>query len=535
MLNILRKKENIKKIMWTLALLIIPAFVLWGSGSAVRSRGLPKYAGRIFGKKISFRQYETSFRACRNQALLIYGEDFNQVVKSLDLEEQAWERLILLHQAKTERTKVSDREVVDFIREMPLFQKEGRFDQLRYNTLLNYAFHASPREFEEQIRDALKIEQLKNKFIGQLSLSDEEIKEAYRYENEKAKAFYVLFELEKFKDQLHPSYEELQDYYQKQKTEFKKPEQVNVQYIALYFDRHQPEVSVSAEEIADYYSAHPEQFSIKGETPETKPLEEVKAQIIREKTRAILEDKIWQVSDEIADNPQSFEDVAKQHQLEVKETGFFGPQQVIPEIGLSYEFLNTAFSLKVDELSNVIETPKGYFIIKIIGKKEPYIPALNEIEEAVKSAVLTQKAWQLAEKQGEELAGQIKQLMQDKKLSFVKAAESLSLTVKETEEFSRFDYISGIGQNITEFTRGAFKLEPGEVSGLIIVPNGYCILSLKEVLPIDEMKFTQEKEVFAKILLAKKKEVYFQIWLANLKKKANLVNNIEKLRDQRSP
>ncbi len=540
MLRFLRKRGNIKKIMWALVILIIPAFVLWGGGSSIRSRGLPKYAGEIFGKKISFRRYEASLSACRNQALLIYGDNFNKVAKFLDLEESAWERLILLYQAKKERIKVSDKEVIGLIERLPLFQKEGRFDRGRYNILLDYAFRASPRDFEEQIREALKIDKLKAQLLKKVSLAGEEIEKAYKTENEKAKALYIFVDPQKFTEEIHPSYDEMQHYYQSHKTEFERPEQVNAQYIALYFDQAYFEVNVTEEEIRNYYREHSQQFSVKdakGKESAT-PLEEAKAQIIerltQDKRRVILEDKAWQISDDIAGNAALFKEVAKKNQLEVKETGFFGPRQVIPEIGLSYEFLNTAFSLKIGEISDVIETPKGYFIIKLKEKKEGYIPALEEIKEKVEQAFVKQKSWQLAKNRGEELLSQIRELMQEEKLNFPKAAEKLSLTVKETGEFSRTGYISGIGQS-QEFSRAAFAQKRGGLGDLIAAPNGYCILSLKEIIPVEEEKFVQEKEEFAKKLLERKRENFYKIWLINLKKKANLVSNIGELKKQPVP
>ncbi len=533
MLKFLRKRENMKKIMWALAILIIPAFVLWGAGSSARSRG-PKYAGKIFGKKISFRQYEASLLACRNQGLLIYGEEFNKVVKFLDLEKEAWERLILFYQVKVEKIKVSDKEVINFIEKLPLFQKQGRFNQARYNTFLDYVFRVTPRDFEEQIREMLKIDKLKNKVTSRINLTDEEIENVYKNEHELAKAFYALIEPQKFEDQIHPSYEELQDYYQNHKTEFKKPEQINVQYIALYFDQAQFKINVSEEEMLNYYQEHIEQFTIKDKKGKesTRPLEEVKAQIkekvILDKVRELLEDKIWRICDEIENDPALFEEVAKKNQLEVKETRFFGPQRVIPEIGLSYEFLNAAFTLKIDEVSNAIETPKGFFIIKVKEKKEPHIPPLDEIKEEVEAAFAIQKSWELAKNKGQDLLSQMKKLMQKEKVNFAKAAEKLSLTVKETKKFTRSSYISGIGQS-PEFTQGAFELDVGGISDLITIPNGYCILSLENIFPIDEEKFTQEKEEFAKKLLARKKDVFYKIWLVNLKKKAKLVSNIKKI------
>ena len=534
MLNVLRKRGNLKKIMWGLAILIIPAFVLWGSGSSIRSSGFPKYAGEIFGKKVSFRQYEASFQAARHEALLIYGDDFNKVAKFLNLEKEAWQRLILLYQVKKERIKVSDEEVIDFIQKLPFFQKEGRFSQEKYKVFLDYAFRTSPRDFEEQIRETLKIDQLKNKFISKVKLNDEETEKVYKNENEKAKVFYVFLDPQKFTEGIHPSYEQLEDYYQGRMAEFKEPAQVNVEYIALYFDRDRPKIDISEEEIQSYYQEHPEQFSVKDKTDEEniESLEEVRTQIkerlTQEKAKVVLEDRIWQISDDITEDPLSFEETANKNQLEVNQTGFFGPQQFIPKIGLCYEFLNAAFSLRVGQVSNAIETPKGYFIIKIKEKKEAYIPPLEEVKKEVEKALIKQKSWQLAKNKGEELLSQIKKFVEEKKINFSKAAEKLSLAVKETERFTRSGYIAGIGQS-PEFSQAAFALKPGEISDLIIVPNGYCILSLKNIIPVDQEEFAREKEEFSKKLLARKKEIFYQIWLAKLEGDANLVNNIEKL------
>ena len=143
--------------------------------------------------------------------------------------------------------------------------------------------------------------------------------------------------------------------------------------------------------------------------------------------------------------------------------------------------------------------------------------------------MINQKSWQLAKNKGEGLLSQIKKFVEEKKINFSKAAEKLSLAVKETERFTRSNYIVGIGQS-PEFSQAAFALKPGEISGLIIVPNGYCILSLKNIIPVDQEEFAREKEEFSKKLLARKKEIFYQAWLAKLERDANLVNNIEKLR-----
>jgi hypothetical protein len=49
----LRERKNIKMIMFLTAILIKPAFMLWGVGSALRQRQRASLAGKVFSRKIS--------------------------------------------------------------------------------------------------------------------------------------------------------------------------------------------------------------------------------------------------------------------------------------------------------------------------------------------------------------------------------------------------------------------------------------------------------------------------------------------------
>ena len=85
MLKTLRHKKVAKKILITLAAIIIPAFVLWGSGSIIRSNKGPNYAGLLFGRKISFEKYNDSLVACKNQAIIQFGDNFYEIQKYMTL------------------------------------------------------------------------------------------------------------------------------------------------------------------------------------------------------------------------------------------------------------------------------------------------------------------------------------------------------------------------------------------------------------------------------------------------------------------
>ncbi len=59
MLRLLRKKKVAKRIFYVLAAIIIPAFVIWGSASVINKKNdIPNVAGRIFGKNVSYDQFQ---------------------------------------------------------------------------------------------------------------------------------------------------------------------------------------------------------------------------------------------------------------------------------------------------------------------------------------------------------------------------------------------------------------------------------------------------------------------------------------------
>ncbi len=86
MLKFLRKKQNLKIILWGITIVIIVTFVFWGVGGSLRgSKGHPRYAGIIFGKTISIENYIKSKQQCYYQALMLYGKNLPKVKPYLHL------------------------------------------------------------------------------------------------------------------------------------------------------------------------------------------------------------------------------------------------------------------------------------------------------------------------------------------------------------------------------------------------------------------------------------------------------------------
>lgn len=183
MLKILRHKKTAKKVWIFLALIIIPAFALWGFGGAFRSREESAPRGKIFGRNISSLEIKDSLSAVTTAAIIQFGDNFPEAQKNLNFQAPAWQRLILLEEAKRRKIKATDQEVVAAIENMPYFRYKGAFDNKTYEQTLQYVFHLKPRTFEEQTRQNLMLNKLYRQVIDGVKIDAKEIEEAYKKVN----------------------------------------------------------------------------------------------------------------------------------------------------------------------------------------------------------------------------------------------------------------------------------------------------------------------------------------------------------------
>ena len=137
------------------------------------------------------------------------------------------------------------------------------------------------------------------------------------------------------------------------------------------------DVAVSDEEIAEFYEKHKENFKI----PET-----VRASHIL----VADEDEMKKVRADL-DAGMSFEDAARKHSScpskeQGGDLGFFSKEQMVPEFG------NAAFAMKVGDVSaEPVKTQFGLHLIKLVDKKEASVRPLEEVRAQLTESLLNEK------------------------------------------------------------------------------------------------------------------------------------------------
>ncbi|MDD4899007.1 MAG: peptidylprolyl isomerase [Candidatus Omnitrophica bacterium] len=472
MLKKLRHKKTSKKILIFLAAVIIPAFAFWGFSSVIKDPKEGGKIGKIFGRNVSALDFKEAVDAVTNMAIMRYGDDYAKIRSSLNLEAEAWQRLILLTEAKRKNIKVSDKEVVEYIESYPFFQNKGQFDNRIYNEMLQYVFRTLPRDFEEQTRQNLMMSKLYRQVTENIKLTDQEIKDEYKKANEEINLFYLQASPADFAKDIPVSDQAIRDFFQKNPFLFKRPLSFDVEYVT--FGKDDP--------AAD------------------------------EKARAMLS---------LLKKKDDFTKIAKDFNLTPKDTGLFAENDPLPGIGWLPQISAILAKSNAGKYLEPVEVDKSIYVLRVKERKEPYIPDFESAKDKVKEAYLKEESKKIAQDRINNALEKLNALpgKKAKQSEFEQIAKSLGLKTATTGFFKFGSYIEGIGASDSFFTP-AQKLKDDEFSPVINMPSGFFIVRVKEVKPIDEKKFTAEKESFREKLLLQKKQEYFTKFLEELIAKA---------------
>lgn len=149
MLKIFRK--NTKVIIW----IVVGSFILWGgySVSALKKEG--RYAGEAFGKPVTFQEYNQFFRATQ-----LFMPSEKPIEDAKLLRDYTWQNIIYSREAKQKGIEIKDEEVRGEIAN--ILKQQGLVNPTteQYRMWLTQSVHISPREFEEGLREFIRIQKL---------------------------------------------------------------------------------------------------------------------------------------------------------------------------------------------------------------------------------------------------------------------------------------------------------------------------------------------------------------------------------------
>jgi peptidyl-prolyl cis-trans isomerase D len=253
-----------------------------------------------------------------------------------------------------------------------------------------------------------------------------------------------------------------------------------------------------------------------------KSFEEVKDQILqalkKEKAKAEASRKAEDAFYSLF-RSRDLEGHSREKDVPIKTTGLFKEGDEIPDISKNPAFYSSAFSLKLGEISPVVNIPPNFYILKLVNKKDSRIPPLDEVKEEVRRKVIGTKAEEKARQVAEELLNQIRT---GKNIREV--AREKGYPLEETGFFTRTaGVVPKIGPAREFMGILASLTEKNPVAKEVIkTKDGYFVVGLSGHEPADQTKFQSVKKNLEKRLVYQKQEEAFQNWLSQLRSKAKI-------------
>lgn len=447
-------------------------------------------AARVNGNDISYSAFQSSYSNLYNLYQSIYQDNFNaEIEKQLNLPQQAMQQMVqemlLIEEAEKRGLSVSKDELIAAIAQYDAFKENGVFSRDRYLQVLNYQ-RMNPEQFEAAQERQLLTEKVRSQLQQGISVSEEELKEAFHKENDKVNLNYCWLTPALVESKVTVTDAGLSEYFEQNKEQFRLQEKVSLRYLQFDPARYENEVSnFSDEELDRFYRRHLDLYETKEQVKAAHILLRVAEDAdedTRNKRRALATELLKQLR-EGAD----FATLAKANSDDKGtadaggDLGYFGRGIMVKS------FEAAAFKLKPGELSNIVETPFGFHIIKVEESTEAGVKPLVDVIDDVKAGLKVEKARQYAYEKAMDAYN-----INRKSGDLDAAAKSNDLGVKETGFFSRSGAIDGIGKE-QAIVQAAFTLKAGELARPVQTTQGIFLLGLKELQPsrlpeLDEVK-----------------------------------------------
>jgi peptidyl-prolyl cis-trans isomerase D len=257
---------------------------------------------------------------------------------------------------------------------------------------------------------------------------------------------------------------------------------------------------------------------------ETRPLEEVRAQIqdqlAQQQADAQITERARQLEARIK-NPGDLAEAAGEQGLMVQESGFFQRADPVPGLGAAPQVAASAFTLADGAVSGALSAQRGVVFITVAGKKDPYVPKLDEVKDKVRQDAIRAKAAELSKQRANELAAGFKSAP-----NFAAAAKAQGLEAKDTDLIARGAAIPDVGTN-PEVDKAAFSLPVGGVSAPISTPEGTVIVKVVQRDEITPAQVKTGSEAFRAELLNERRTQFFNAYMGKARERMKVEINPE--------
>ncbi len=433
MLEALRKHTQGWMAKIILALIVVP-FALFGIDSYLNQAGGQVAVAKVDGQKISLQEYSNAVENARN-----YLQSQGQKVDSTLLESPAFKQSILdsiitrrLVEGAIQdyRFKISDEQLSQHILGMPEFQNNGKFSEDTYNQLLSQN-KLTPAKFEQNIRKDMAVQQVREGLSSLVFMPQKVAEQALVSEFEQREVTVAEVKVMDFMNQVNVTPEQVQAYYNQHKTKFIAPAKVKLQFALLSAAGLVGQVSVTDEEVKQDYEENAAKYQGNEQRQASHILIGFNSNATAEE-KAAAKEKAESILKQVKANPKNFEKLAIEFSQDTGSAAKGGDLGSFGRGAMVKPFENAAFSMKVGDISDLVESEFGYHIIKLTG-----ITGESSDFDSMKLKIKAELLFQKAQAKYAELADDFGNTVYEQSGSLEPVAKKFNVQVQTTPAMTK--------------------------------------------------------------------------------------------------
>jgi peptidyl-prolyl cis-trans isomerase D len=386
-------------------------------------------------------------------------------------------------QANDMGIRVSEEEVANAIKSMLPNIFQGGFNKELYAGFLSQQGLTIP-EFETNVRKQMQLVKLRNLVMEGLIVTADEIEGEYKRRNEKIKVEYVTFAADKFKAQVNLTPADVQTYFNANRDRFKTEEKRSFDLLVAAEDKIGATIDVSENTLRQVYASagdrwrSGERVHVRHILFKTTEKSDADVKAIEAKAAGVLQ----QIK-----GGADFAKLATEHSDDPGSKAKGGDLDWVVKGQTVANFEASAFSLKKNEISNLVKTEYGFHILQVLERDEPKVRTFDE----VKAELATEMRRQQVQARMEQAAEQARAELAKAPKNAAAIAAKYNLNHYTVQEARPSDPLQEIGVN-QDFSSAVFSLQPGGVSnGIIIGNNKIAIAVLLGITPIRNAELTE--------------------------------------------
>jgi peptidyl-prolyl cis-trans isomerase D len=346
----------------------------------------------------------------------------------------------------------------------------------RYALEIQQRMGMSVQDFETFLGNQMLVDKFRAIVTDGISVNPAEIDQEFRRRNEKVQIEYALVKPAELAATIHPSDAELNAYYLRNAAKYQVPEKRSARYALLDLVKLRARTQVDDALLRAYYNSHIDQYKVQNRAH----VEHILFKTIG-KTDAEVAEIRAKAQDALnkAKKGGNFEDLAKKNSEDDAtkpkggDLGWIVEGQTVPE------FQQAAFSLPKGSISDLVKTQYGFHIIKVIDRETAHTRTFEEVRETIVPIILEEKVRQDASGITDQMASAVRQ---SNRQPVEDIARKFNLVVGEVPPVAATEPVGELGST-PDLHQALSQLRPGELSSPLQVPQGFVILTVKEIQP----------------------------------------------------